>query len=122
MLATALFLASLVCTYLWIAVIAPLLMRAVGVPVGIGLWRIDRRNQHLSRRQYVWAVGIVAWGMGMFLGMNVSDYLEWRFGGDAFAPHTLIRIAISFLIWALAGWQFGVLSFRHRASADVSGK
>jgi hypothetical protein len=32
-----------------------------------GQWKWNRRNQHLSKRQYVWSFGVFAWGTGAFL-------------------------------------------------------
>ncbi len=92
---------------LWIAVIAPLILRAVGVP--IGLWRVDRRNETLTWHQYIWGVGVFGWGLGMFLFTNLLDYLQWRFSGGL-SRHTPTFIAFSFLTWLAGGLLFGLMS------------
>ena len=49
---------------MWAGFVAPTILRALGVPMAYGLWQLDRRNQHLSKRQYVWSVGVFSTGIG----------------------------------------------------------
>jgi hypothetical protein len=120
-LAISLFLTAISCALLWVGLVAPALMRAVGIPLSGGLWRRARRNQHLSKGQYVWAYGIFSYGIGMFLFMTVLDYLQWKLMGDAYMHRDAKHIFINLLIWLAGGCFVGVMAYRHRPDADLSG-
>lgn len=85
MIALASFLIAIVCGLLWMGLVAPAILRFFGVPVAIGDWMLERRNQRLSRTQYIWAGGVFQWGVGMFVFFTLSKYLEWRLLGDRFS-------------------------------------
>ena len=122
MMALATFLIAIVCGLLWMGVVAPAILRAFGVPVAISFWRLDRRNQHLSRTQYIWAFGVFSWGVGMFVFFTVSKYLEWRLLGDRFSYLSPVHSIVGLLTWLAVGWLFGVLSAPHREGTDLSGR
>jgi hypothetical protein len=67
MMALADFLIPILAAWLWTGFVAPAVLRGFGVPLASGFWRLDRRNRHLSKQQYVRGVGVFAWGTGMFL-------------------------------------------------------
>jgi hypothetical protein len=122
MIVLAPFLIAIVCGLLWMGVVAPAILRAFGVPVARWVLRLDRRNQHLSRTQYIWAFGVFQWGLGMFVFFTVSKYLEWRLLGDRFSYLSPVRIMVWFLTWLAAGWLVGVFGARHREGTDLSGR
>jgi hypothetical protein len=122
MIVLAPFLIAIVCGLLWMGVVAPAILRAFGVPVARWVWRLERRNQHLSRTQYIWAFGVFQWGLGMFVFFTVSKYLEWRLLGDRFSYLSPVRIIVWFLTWLAVGWLVGVFGARHREGTDLSGR
>jgi hypothetical protein len=101
---------------------APGILRIFGVPVAYGTLRIDRRNQHLSRTQYVWTCGVFRWGLGMFLFFAMSRYLDWRLLGDKFSYLSPMRTLGLLLTWLAAGWLFGVFGAPHREDADSTNR
>lgn len=95
---------------LWMCIVAPLTANVFGVPVRISPWRIDRRNQHLTRTQYVWSIGVLDLGIGMFLLGALWDLLETVLPhGDGFHI-TLHSIALRLLLCLLLGVGFGLWS------------
>jgi hypothetical protein len=98
---------SLACGLVWIALIAPRIANAFGVPCRVAFWRIDRQNQHLRRSQYFWFVGVFGWGTGMFLYTCILDLLEWKMLGDQNAHHGIRFILVSLGTWLIAGMFFG---------------
>jgi hypothetical protein len=105
--ARASFLMSLLAAWLWAWFVAPAILRAFGVPMASGQWRWNRRNQHLSKRQYVWGYGVFAWGTGMFLLFALRDYLSWKMIGDSFSHPTPARVVLELFIFLGAGWTGG---------------
>ncbi|HKW76694.1 MAG TPA: hypothetical protein VJN64_14280 [Terriglobales bacterium] len=119
MTALAIFLIAIGCGLAWAGLVAPTLLRVFGLPVALGVWRLDRRNQHLSRTQYVWFFGVFTWGLGMFLFFTISRYLEWKLLGDRSANQHSTQIIGALLIWLLAGWLFGLWTAPPRNGADA---
>jgi hypothetical protein len=124
MIALASFLIAIVCGLLWMGLVAPAILRFFGVPVAIGDWMLERRNQRLSRTQYIWAGGVFQWGVGMFVFFTLSKYLEWRLLGDRFSYLSLtpVDMIVWLLSWLAVGWLFGVWTAPHREGTDLSGR
>ena len=101
------FFIALLSAWLWTWFVAPAILRAFGVPMVSGQWRWNRRNEHLSKRQYVWGYGVFAWGTGMFLFFARRDYLSWRMLGDTFSHPTPARVLLELIIFLGAGWTVG---------------
>jgi hypothetical protein len=91
---------------LWMSVLAPLTAKALGVPARISLWRIDRQNQHLTRTQYVWSIGVLDFGICMFLIHAMMSYGE--------VPYTLRSISGWLLVSLFVGFAFGFWSAPRR--------
>jgi len=72
------FLVAVSVALLWVSVLAPLVANIFGVPARASLWRIDRRNQHLTTTQYFWTIGLLGMGMGMLLLFATMDLGEGR--------------------------------------------
>jgi hypothetical protein len=104
------FAGALACGLVWIAIIAPLIANAFGVPNKFAFWRIDRQNQHLPRWQYIWFVGVFGWGTGMFLFNTVWGLLQWRILGDEKGHHGISFILGSLATWLILGMFFGYWS------------
>ena len=104
------FLVAILVFLLWAGVVAPAVLRSFGVQMAYGCWRLDRRNQHLSKRQYVWGFGVVAWGVGMFLFSTTWSYLFSIPMPNRFSQMRDTRIIVELLIWLTMGWLVGVLS------------
>jgi hypothetical protein len=78
-----------------------------GVPARISPWRIDRRNQHLTRNQFIWSIGVLGFGMGMLLLFATLSYGEGR--------HITLRSVSVWLLGALiCGFGIGFSSAPHR--------
>lgn len=91
---------SLACAWLWIGVVAPLIARTFGVPMKVGLWRVDRQNRHLTRRQFFWSFGLLGWAVGMFLLFFLFDHLDWSILGSS---HPSVRRTVASLIGSIVG-------------------
>ena len=61
MIASASSLTAILVAWLWAGFVAPTIARGFDVPMASG-WRISRRNQYLSKLQYVWTCGVFAAG------------------------------------------------------------
>jgi hypothetical protein len=114
----AVFLIAIVSAACWIGLVAPAILRCFGVPIAFGLWRLDRRNQSLSKTQYVWAFGVFSWGLGMFFFSTVADYLGRKLLGATSPMHATVGL----LMWLGAGWLLGVLNAPRRKRSDMTGR
>lgn len=104
----AVFLGTLAFALLWSSVIAPTIARAFGVRAAIG-FRLDRKNQHLSRRQFFWACGVLSVGIGIFIctvGMDLGDQLS-----QMRSKHTISSLVIALIAGASS---YGVAAAPHR--------
>ena len=109
MTALAIFFIAILPALVWTWFVAPLILRAVGVPMASGpQWKSNRRGQHLSKRQYVWGFGVFAWGIGTFLFVALRDYLSWKLRGDRFSHPTATSIILELIIFLGAGLTVGV--------------
>jgi len=113
------FLIAVMSALFWVGLVAPAILRRFGVPIAFGAWRIDRRNQSLSKRQYVWAVGVFSWGIGMFFFYAISGYLDWKTLGPSTSP---MHIMVWLLGWLATGWLMRVLSEPLRKGTDLTGR
>jgi hypothetical protein len=118
MIGLMVFLVAIVSGVGWIGLVAPAILRSFGVPIAFGLWRLDRRNQSLSKTQYVWAFGVFSWGLGMFFFSTVADYL----GRELLGATSPIHIIAGLVICLGAGCLFGVLTAPRPKSADIPGR
>ena len=50
--------------FLWICFVGPWFARLFGIPVRAAFWNTDRHNQQLTRVQFVWAFGVLIFGIG----------------------------------------------------------
>ena len=53
--------------FLWVCFVGPWFARLFGIPVRAAFWKIDQRKERLSRFQFVWAFGVLIFGIGMFI-------------------------------------------------------
>lgn len=99
------FAAGIAATFFWICYLCPAIARLFHVPMAYGFYRAARENQHLSRKHYFWFVGVLGFGVGMFLLSSTDDYLRWKLLGDHFAiNHLSRRLAASLVGGALFGF------------------
>jgi hypothetical protein len=117
MMALGSFLVAVLGGLLWIGFVAPTILRALGVPMALGYWRLDRRNQRLTKWQYVWGFGVFSWGVGMFLFSAVWAYLFSKPIFYGFSRPTLTHLVSELVTWLAAGWLVGFFSApRHNSS------
>src|ERR1700690_197632 len=104
------FLIAILVVLLWTGFVAPSILRAFGVPMVYGIWRLDRRNQHLSKQQHVWGFGVVTYGVGMILFNTTWGYLFSKPIPYRLSQPSATRIVVGLLSWLIIGWFVGVLS------------
>ena len=116
MTASASFLIAILGAWAWTGFVAPAIARGFGVPMASG-WRLDRRNQYLSKLYYVWACGVFAAGSGLFLFITLRQCLYCGLSVGRFPHLSGPTVAVRLIICSAAGWLFGVLSApRHEVS------
>lgn len=113
------YLIAILAALLWAGFLAPAILRALGVPMAYGLWRLDRRNKHLSKRQYIWGFGVVTWGVGMILFNTICSYLVSKPIPDRPAQTSAARTVVGLLSSLIMGWLFGVLSAPRNNSSGL---
>ena len=64
---------------LWVIFVGPWLARSLGIPVRAAFWKTDRRDMRLTRFQFVWAYGVLIFGIGLFLFNLDSETLRRLF-------------------------------------------
>src|SRR5215469_13858783 len=92
-------LAGVGCALAWMLVIAPLIGRTFGVPCKFAFWRIDKQNRHLNSRQHFWYLGVLTFGLGMFLFLAVSHLSNE--GARLSIVSILIQLVISLGVGAI---------------------
>lgn len=117
MIASASFLIAVLGAWLWASFVAPAIARGFGVPMASG-WRLDRRNQHLSKLHYVWACGVFAAGSGLFLFITLRQYLCCILIAGAFPRVSGSYLALRLIICLAAGWFFGVFTAPQHEMSD----
>lgn len=53
--------------FLWVCFVGPWLARLFGIPVRAAFWKMGRQNERLTRFQFVWAFGVLVFGVGLFI-------------------------------------------------------
>jgi hypothetical protein len=61
---------------LWVCFVGPWIARLCGIPVRAAFWTMNQQNQHLTRFQFVWAFGVLVYGVGMFIFSLAPDTLQ----------------------------------------------
>ena len=95
--------------WLWSCAISPFISRLFSIPVRVG-FLTTQRNQHLTRPQFIFAVGVLGFGGGMFI-----TWTGWYMLGPAllfvYPPTlTLQRILENLVIWLVAGAYLGIIT------------
>jgi len=116
-IASASFLIALLGAWLWTSFVAPAIARGFGVPMASG-WRLNRRNQHLGRLNYVWGCGMFAGGSGLFLFITLRQYLCCILIAATFPHLSGPSLALRLIICLAAGWLFGVFTAPQREMSD----
>jgi hypothetical protein len=99
--------------------VAPAILSAFGVAMACACWRLDRRNQHLSERQYVWGFGVFSWGTGMVLFSAILDYLFSKPISYRFSHPTVRHVVIELVVYLAAGWLVGVFTAPKHSDAEL---
>jgi hypothetical protein len=61
---------------LWVWVVGPCLARLFGFPIRTAFWKPDRQNQQLTRPQFIWAFGVLVFGIGFGIVNLDSDTIH----------------------------------------------
>jgi hypothetical protein len=60
--------------FLWVCFVGPWIARLFGIPVRAAFWKMSRQNQQLTRFQFVWAFGVLVFGVGLFIfNLDLDD-------------------------------------------------
>ncbi len=116
----AILVCAALCGAVWIGFVAPNISRLFGVPARIAFWREPAKGRRLSRQEWIWARGVLGWGLGMFIITNADDYLRWRILGEQSWHSVLSHIVVGLVVWCLAGWFFGKFTFNAADPAHAS--
>lgn len=84
---------------LWMSFLAPSIAHLFGAPLAFGFWRLDRKNSHLSKTQFLWWFGVFTFGVGIFLYGAVFDLLRL----------TLLHEHLSFSRSSVGGFVIAIL-------------
>jgi hypothetical protein len=103
--------------WLWTSFVAPAIARGFGVPIASG-WRLNRRNQHLSKVHYVWGCGVFAGGSGLFLFVLLRQYLYCILIVGRFPHLSGPNLASRLIICLAAGLVFGIFTAPQRETSD----
>lgn len=76
--------------------------------------------QARKRKRYVWKNGVLGWGGFMFLFMTFFDWYSKGYIQIQMPPvRRLLWMTIpSLIIWPIAGYWWGVTTWRHRRDTD----
>lgn len=119
MMALGNFLLTILGGWLWMGFVASAILRAFGVPMAYGFWRLDRRNRHLGRWQYVWGFGVFSWGVGMFLFSAVWDGPFSKPIPNGFSHPTVTHVVVGLAIWLTAGWLVGIFTAPKHSGSEL---
>ena len=102
---------------LW-SVVVRLLVRPFGVRLPLGLVRLVRSNgtsPALTLPHYIWLVGVLFWGCGMFIVTTLGEYVDWGYWNGS--SHKLSAGILLFraLAYLIGGLVFGWMTWRQRA-------
>lgn len=77
--------------------------------------------QARKRKRYVWKVRVLAWGGFMFLFMEFFDWYSKGYIQIQMPPvQRLLWMTIpGLIIWSVAGYWWGVTTWRHRRNSDL---
>lgn len=82
-------------------------------------WWLNRRNQHLSKPDYVWGCGAFAVGTGLFALLTLRQCLYCIIACVRF-PHLVgSYLGLRLLICVVAGLLFGVFTAPQREVSDL---
>jgi hypothetical protein len=68
--------ASALAASLWVLFVGPWIARFCGIPVRADFWTMNRQDHRLTRFQFVWAFGVLVYGVGMFLFTLAPDVIH----------------------------------------------
>ena len=117
MIASASFLIAVLGAWLWSSFVAPVIARGFGVPMLSG-WRLNRRNQHLSKPDYVWGCGAFAVGTGLFTFLTLRQCLYCTIEYVRFPHLAGSYLGLRLVICVAAGLLFGVFTAPHHEMSD----
>ena len=117
MIASADILIAGLAAWLWTSFVAPVIARGFGVPIVSG-WRLNRRNQHLSKSEYVWGCGAFAFGTGLFTFLTLRQCLYCIITSDKLPHLAGSYLGPRLLLCIAAGWLFGVFTAPQREVSD----
>jgi hypothetical protein len=61
---------------LWVCFVGPWVVRLCGIPVRAAFWTKNGQDHHLTRFQFIWAFGVLVFGVGMFIFSLAPDVIQ----------------------------------------------
>lgn len=105
---------------LWFAVVT-LIGRAFGVRL---LFLSLRQRKDTSQRptfsQYMWLIGVLGWGCGMWIVTTFDDYLEWKYWSGSAHSLSAGKLLFHAILWPLGGVLFGWMTWNARTGTVES--
>lgn len=115
---TAPFLVATLVAWVWAAFAAPGIGRSFGVPMISG-WNLVRRNQHLSKLDYVRGCGLFAVGSALFIFLTLKQYLYCEFTVGKPPNFHGSYMWLRLVIFLVAGWVFGIATAPYQKVSDL---
>lgn len=60
----------------WVCFVGPWIARLCGVPVRAAFWKLDNQGQRLTRFTFVWAFGVLVFGVGLAIFNMDLDVIQ----------------------------------------------
>jgi len=102
---------------IWQAAVT-LLFRKFAIPAPLGRSLGGNAIRQLTRRQCVWIVGVLQWGIGMFLFFECLGVIRWRYWADPFYAPSMWKTLLSLALWVIMGFVFGQLMWKLQYERD----
>ena len=94
--------------WLWIGLISPLISRFFYIPAQVGIVPI-LRNRELTRPQFIFAIGVLGYGVGMFITWTGWYVLRPALFFVYSPSPTFLRLLESLLMWLSGGVFVGLV-------------
>jgi hypothetical protein len=101
--------AAVAAAILWLRFVAPWIARLFGLPLRGTIWTKERQNQHLTKAQFILAVGILEIGLAGFIWCAWEDALPLILRQET-AHFTLFRLSFDLGFWLIVGAVIGLIS------------
>ena len=89
--------------FLWFLVGTPIVCRLFGVSLPVDFRQRKAVTRQMSLGQHVWLIGVLRWGIAMFLLLQVDTYFFSRFGYPL-TGRIVLQLALALVFGIGVGW------------------